>query len=155
MADDSLPIKHLERFAWLLDSAIRVPGTKFRIGLDPLIGLLPGIGDTIAAALSMYIIARAARAGLPRPVLLRMGVNVLLELVIGTIPVLGDLFDMGWKANIRNVRLLKNYTTASRATAFQSRIFLWLLGGALVFFALAAIFLGVWILHWLWLRLNG
>ncbi|WP_445399564.1 DUF4112 domain-containing protein [Zobellella sp. An-6] len=95
----------LKRLAWLLDSSIRLPG-GFRIGLDGLIGLVPGVGDLVAAGLSAYIIAEAARMKLPAGVLARMGLNVLLELLIGAIPLFGDLFDFAFKANQRNVRLM-------------------------------------------------
>ncbi|PSJ47403.1 DUF4112 domain-containing protein [Zobellella endophytica] len=95
----------LSRLAWLLDSSIRLPG-GFRIGLDGLIGLVPGVGDLVAAGLSAYIIAEAARMKLPAGVLARMGLNVLLELLVGAIPLFGDLFDFAFKANQRNVRLM-------------------------------------------------
>ncbi|MGP7733065.1 DUF4112 domain-containing protein [Oceanimonas smirnovii] len=98
----------LERMAWLLDSAIRLPG-GFRIGLDGIIGLVPGIGDLTGAVFSGYILLQAARMKLPFTLLARMGFNILLELVIGSIPVLGDLFDFAFKANKRNVRLMNKY----------------------------------------------
>ncbi len=97
----------LEALAWLLDSSIPVPGTGFRIGLDSLIGLVPVIGDLIGAALSAYILAMAARLGVPRVTLLRMGFNIGLDAVGGMVPLAGDLFDMAWKANRRNVALLR------------------------------------------------
>ncbi|GAA3537692.1 DUF4112 domain-containing protein [Zobellella aerophila] len=98
----------LDRLAWLLDSAIRLPG-GFRIGLDGIIGLVPGVGDLVAAGLSSYIIAEAARMKLPGTLLARMGLNVLLELLVGSIPVIGDIFDFAFKANKRNVRLIEAY----------------------------------------------
>ncbi|MDP5290914.1 DUF4112 domain-containing protein [Oceanimonas sp. CHS3-5] len=98
----------LDRLAWLLDSAIRLPG-GFRIGLDGIMGLVPGVGDLAGAALSSYILLQAARMKLPAGVLARMGFNVLLEVLIGSIPILGDLFDFGFKANRRNVRLMGEY----------------------------------------------
>jgi Domain of unknown function (DUF4112) len=91
----------LEILAWLLDSSIAVPGTNFRVGLDSLIGLIPLIGDAIGMALSSYILFMAAKLGVPRVTLLRMGFNVTLEGVVGLVPVAGDLFDMAWKANRR------------------------------------------------------
>jgi hypothetical protein len=96
----------LKRLAWLLDSAIPLPG-GYRIGLDGLIGLVPGLGDVVAALLSSYIVVEAARLRVPASVLLRMGLNVALELIIGALPVAGDLFDFAFKANERNVRLLE------------------------------------------------
>lgn len=101
-------IRRLERLSWLLDSAVRLPG-GFRIGADGIIGLVPGIGDLIGAGLSSYIILEAARMKLPAGVLARMGLNVLLELGVGIIPIFGDLFDFAFKANRRNVRLMTDY----------------------------------------------
>ncbi len=98
-------LRRLERLARLLDSSIQLPG-GMRIGLDGIIGLIPGIGDAVGATLSTYLIARAARLGASVPVLLRMMANVLIETVVGAVPVLGDLFDFAWKANDRNIRLL-------------------------------------------------
>lgn len=88
----------LKRVAWLLDSAIPLAG-GYRIGLDGLIGLVPGLGDVVAALLSSYIVVEAARLRVPASVLLRMGLNVALELIIGAVPVAGDLFDIAFKAN--------------------------------------------------------
>ncbi len=98
----------LRRVAWLLDRSIPVAG-KFRIGLDPIIGLLPGWGDAAGVLLSFYVIYQAARLGTPSTVLLRMVGNVALESLVGTIPVFGDLFDAAWQANIRNVRLTERH----------------------------------------------
>jgi len=100
--------KRLQRLAWLMDSSIPLPG-GFRIGLDGLIGLVPGIGDVAGAVVSSYIIVEAGRLGAPRSLLVRMGFNVLLETVVGAVPLLGDLFDFAYKANLRNVRLLDRY----------------------------------------------
>ncbi|WMC11636.1 DUF4112 domain-containing protein [Oceanimonas pelagia] len=98
----------LDRLAWLLDSAIRLPG-GFRIGLDGIMGLVPGVGDLAGAAFSGYILLQAARMKLPATLLARMGLNIVLEVLIGSIPVLGDLFDFGFKANRRNMRLMEKY----------------------------------------------
>jgi hypothetical protein len=96
----------LNRLAWLLDSSIRVPGTNFRIGLDALLGLLPGGGDAAGVLLSSYIVLEAARMGAPRRTLFLMLLNVAVEALVGAIPLAGDLFDAAWKANQRNVALL-------------------------------------------------
>jgi hypothetical protein len=95
--------------ARLLDSAIGIPGTNLRFGLDALIGLVPGVGDMAGAALSGYIVLVAARLGTPKPVLLRMLLNVGIDTVIGSVPLLGDLFDAGWRSNTRNTALLERY----------------------------------------------
>ena len=95
-----------ELLAKILDTMIPIPGTRFRIGLDPLIGLLPGVGDAIANVFGSVILIIAARLGVPRIVLARMGLNVLLNGVIGAIPGIGDLFSAWFRSNVRNVALL-------------------------------------------------
>jgi hypothetical protein len=104
--------RRVQRLARLMDSSIRLPG-GFRIGIDGLVGLVPGVGDIAAAGVSFYIVAQAARAGVPAGVLARMVVNVALDAVVGAIPVLGDLFDFAFKANLRNARLMEEYLDRS------------------------------------------
>lgn len=124
--------KKLERLAWFLDSSIKVPGFNARFGLDGLIGLIPGVGDAIAALISSVVISEAARMGAPKVLLLKMAFNVLVDSVVGAIPLVGDLFDFAWKANQRNVRLLNQYLDSPRETQTTSRVFVWLLGAALL-----------------------
>ena len=121
-----IPLQRLDRMAWFLDNSIKIPGINYRIGMDGLIGLIPGIGDATGTLLSMYILAEGARARLPKSVLVRMAWNIILDSLIGAIPVVGDLFDVTWKANARNVRLMKAYSHASHRTVKQSR---WFVGG--------------------------
>jgi Domain of unknown function (DUF4112) len=94
----------------LLDSAFAIPGTRFRIGLDGILGLIPGIGDATGAALSIYLIFEAARLGLPLSTLLRMVGNVAVETAVGAIPIVGDIFDIAWKANMRNMALVRAHS---------------------------------------------
>src|SRR5690242_16812485 len=101
-------IRRLRSLARLLDDAIPLPG-GFRIGLDPIIGLIPGLGDAAGAIIAMFIVVEAASIGVPRSVVLRMGGNVLIDGLIGSIPILGDLFDFAFKANTRNIDLLERY----------------------------------------------
>lgn len=98
-------VRNLRRLAHLLDSSIPLPG-GYRIGLDGIIGLVPLVGDAAGALLSSYIVIRAAQLGVSTRSLLSMMVNIIVETVIGVIPVLGDIFDFAWKANERNIRLL-------------------------------------------------
>ncbi|MEN8375670.1 MAG: DUF4112 domain-containing protein [Gemmatimonadota bacterium] len=102
-------IRWVRTLARVLDRAIRVPGTDFRIGLDGLLGLLPGLGDAAGMALSTAIVLAAVRAGAPRGVLSRMLANVALDAALGAVPLLGDAFDFAWKANARNALLLERF----------------------------------------------
>ena len=97
---------HLARF---LDNNFVVPGTNIRFGFDGLIGLIPGVGDALSALISLYVIQRAKHLGAPEKLLNKMRWNVVIDTVIGAVPFLGDLFDVAFKSNIRNVRLLLNY----------------------------------------------
>jgi hypothetical protein len=102
-------LKRIKRLAWLVDAAFVLPGTKFRFGLNSLIGLAPGAGDAVLGVVSLYIIHQASLLGVPRPLLLQMIGNVVLEVVGGSVPVLGDLFDVALKANLRNIRILEDF----------------------------------------------
>jgi hypothetical protein len=108
-------LAHIKRLAWLVDGAFRLPFTRFRFGLNSVIGLAPGAGDALLGVVSLYIIYQAATLGVPRHVLARMAGNVALEVVGGSIPVLGDLFDMALKANLRNIRLLEQHLRSTGA----------------------------------------
>jgi hypothetical protein len=122
-------VERLHGLARVLDSAFVVPGTNFRFGLDALVGLIPGVGDLIGAGLSGYILLEAARIGVPKSVLLRMGWNVAVETVVGAIPFAGDLFDAAYKANNRNIRLLDRYLAGPSDVRRSSR---WLVAGILL-----------------------
>jgi hypothetical protein len=95
--------------AFIMDEVIRVPGTKFRFGLDPLIGLIPGIGDTSSALVSAFALIQAVRLGVPKILLMRMALNILVNEVIGVIPIIGDAFSFWFKSNARNYEILKNH----------------------------------------------
>lgn len=112
-----------QKLARLMDEAIPIPGTRYRIGLDPILGLIPGVGDVAGGAVSTYLILLASNAGAPISVLARMAFNVMLDTVIGAIPLLGDLFDAGWKANKRNLALLEQYLAHPREIKRSSRGF--------------------------------
>jgi hypothetical protein len=102
-------IERLEWLARLLDTALVVPGTKFRFGADAIIGLVPGIGDMITTALSAWIVYEAHKLGVPRRLLARMIANVAIDGMVGAVPLAGDVFDVMWRANQRNVRLLRQH----------------------------------------------
>ena len=102
-------LQRLRTIATVLDDAVSVPGTRIRFGLDALLGLMPGVGDAVTGTVAAYAIVLAARLGAPPVVIARMAVNVLVDVATGTIPVLGDIFDVGWKSNRKNVQLLERY----------------------------------------------
>jgi hypothetical protein len=107
-------LRRLDRFAHLSDEAYRVPGTRFRVGLDGIVGLVPGIGDGLSLAFACYPILEAWRLGASRRVILRMLANAGLDGTVGAVPILGDLFDFRFKSNRRNVELLKRHLAERR-----------------------------------------
>jgi hypothetical protein len=136
-------LERLRTMARLLDSAVRVPGTDLRFGLDALIGLVPGVGDAIGAIFSSFIIFHAARMGAPKSTLVRMMANVGLDTIVGEIPLLGDLFDFGWKSNNRNLALLEEHLQRPTTARAGSRRVLLLLGGGLLVLFVGIIALGI------------
>ena len=123
MNDDDTLRRRLARLAWLLDNSIPLPGTKFRIGLDALLGLIPGFGDVVGVLFSSYIVREAARLGAPPALLARMAWNVAIEGIVGMVPFVGDVFDAAWKANQRNYVLLEAHLQNPRGIARSSRLF--------------------------------
>ena len=114
--------ERLRFLAWLLDSSIPIPGTRLTVGLDFIVGLIPFFGDILGVLASSLILVEANRMGVPRSVLSRMALNVAVEGVVGMIPFLGDVFDAGWKANQRNVRLLDQWLSEPRRAQRSSRL---------------------------------
>jgi hypothetical protein len=113
--------QRLEQLADLLDNAIRIPGTPWRIGLDPILGLIPGLGDALGAAASSWILIEAARFGVSPAVLLRMLYNVGLDTALGAVPGIGDLFDFAWKSDSKNLALLRRHLEQPGETRRASR----------------------------------
>jgi Domain of unknown function (DUF4112) len=137
-------LKRMRQLSKLLDGAIVIPGTKQRIGLDPILGLIPGGGDTVSAALSGYIIVEAARMGLPRKALMQMVGNLLVDTVAGSVPVVGAVFDVFSKANTRNMQIVENHVQLpATTTAKTDKLFIGLLIVGLLGFALAVGFITV------------
>ncbi len=114
-------IERLRRLAWTLDAFGRVPGTRLRFGLDGVIGLTPVVGDTVMTLISLYIVIEAARLGLPRRKIRRMLANVAIEAVVGSVPLLGDIFDTFWKANLRNIAIIDAHLAQGQELADASR----------------------------------
>jgi hypothetical protein len=126
--------------ARLMDSAFKVPGTKIRFGLDPIIGLIPGLGDTAGALVSALMILQSSRHGVPKIVMARMAANVLVNSFVGSVPVLGDLFSVYFKSNKKNYELLQRHAgTQRKSTAGDWFFVVALLGGMLLVVALIVI----------------
>jgi hypothetical protein len=102
-------VARLDALATLLDTAFPIPGTNIRFGLDALIGLVPAVGDAITTLISLYIVREARALGVPRRIVARMLINVAIDGVVGSVPLLGDMFDIAWKANRRNMALLQKH----------------------------------------------
>lgn len=136
-------VRNLDTLGYLLDDSIPIPGTGMRVGLDAVIGLIPGFGDIAGVVLSSWIVLQGARLGVGVSVLARMLLNLVIDGVVGAIPFLGDLFDAGWKANDRNLRLLHRALDAPGATRRSSAIVV--LGVALL---LLAVIVGTVWLAW-------
>jgi hypothetical protein len=108
-------LETLRKVARMLDSAIPVPGTSARFGLDPILGLIPGIGDLVAPLFTLGVIFQAREIGVPGVVLLRMIFNVAIDTIVGLVPLVGDLFDFAWKSNNKNLALLEQHAYEERA----------------------------------------
>ena len=143
-------IDNLRALTRVLDDLFGIPGTRLRFGLDSVLGLVPGVGDIAGGALSMYALLVAHRMGAPPSVLLRIAGNIVTDMVVGTIPLMGDLFDVGFKANRRNLAILERYDATPRETVRGSRIALILVGiglfAALVAITVGAVLFGRWLL---------
>ena len=132
--------KKTERLGWLLDDVFRVPVLGWRFGLDALIGLIPGLGDTSTALVSFYILAAAVRHGVPKITILRMGMNIGIDYLLGSLPVVGDVADAWWKSNQKNVALLRKRATVSSEEAQAGSMGDWIfVGGIIVGLAALAI----------------
>jgi hypothetical protein len=118
-------LRQLDGLSFVLDNSIRIPGTRRRFGLDPVIGLIPGVGDAAGMMMSAYIVVQAARLGAPAPSLVRMLMNVGIEALAGAVPVAGDLFDAWYKANARNVAILRAELEQPGSTRGASRRAMW------------------------------
>ena len=139
-------IDGLRRVAQLLDSAFTIPGTSYRIGLDPIVGLVPGIGDLVSPLFTIGILWQARDLGLPRVVQLRMLFNVAIDSFLGAIPFIGDLFDFAWKANTKNMALLERHAELETRASASDWLFVLVLVAALVILAAIPFAVAAWAL---------
>jgi hypothetical protein len=143
--------KSLERLGWLMDDLFRVPVLGWRFGLDALVGLIPGFGDTGTTLVSFYILAAAVRYRVPKITLLRMGLNIAIDYVVGSLPIVGDVADAWWKSNRMNVALLRKRATVSAEQARSGRLSDWIFVGGIIVgltaLALASAFVSVYLLY--------
>jgi hypothetical protein len=150
MRDASHSLRLARLLAELLDRRFTIPGTDIRIGLDPLIGLIPGVGDAAANLMGFFIVVVGAQIGLPRIALVRMTANIALNAVIGSIPVLGDLFSVWFRSNIRNIRLLERHAAADRVSTVADWSVVMGLLMAIVLLSIAALAAVIWLVTFLW-----
>jgi Domain of unknown function (DUF4112) len=142
---------NLERLSWLMDDLFRVPVLGWRFGLDAVIGLIPGVGDTATSLVSFYILAAAVRYRVPKITLLRMGLNIGIDYLVGSLPVVGDVADAWWKSNHMNIDLLKKRATVPIEEARSGRISDWLFVGGIILgligLAIGSAFISLYLLY--------
>jgi hypothetical protein len=136
----------LRRVAQLLDNAFLVPGTSYRVGLDPILGLIPGLGDLVSPLFTIGMLLQARNLGVPKVVQARMFINVAIDAIVGVVPVLGDLFDFAWKSNQKNLALLELHAYEERRPAPGDYFFVGLLIVLVVLVAALPIALVAWLL---------
>ena len=145
----------LDQLSRAMDGLFRIPGTGWRIGLDALVGLIPGVGDFATTAVSFYILAAGVRYQVPKATLLLMSANIAVDYLLGAVPVVGDLFDAAWKSNQMNVELLKQRASVSPEEARRGRVSDWLFLGVIVLGLLVLLVGSVAMSIWLLTRLVG
>lgn len=147
--------RSLERLSWLMDDLFRIPVIGWRFGLDAIVGLIPGFGDTTTSLVSLYILASAVRYRVPKITLLRMGMNIGLDYLLGSLPLVGDLFDAWWKSNQMNVTLLKKRATVSATEARPGKISDWLFVGVIILVLVGLALISAAVSIYLIIRLTG
>ena len=138
--------KRSREFAELLDSKFKIPNTNIRFGIDPLLGLIPGAGDWLGGVISLYFLIQAAILGGKASVLGRMFINILLDVLIGSIPILGEVFDVYWKANKRNAAILDELEQNPEETTTESRLWVWLVLVQFVVLIIAILLFLTWLI---------
>jgi hypothetical protein len=147
--------RSLDQLSRLMDGLFRIPGTGWRIGLDAIVGLIPGVGDIATTAVSFYILAAGVRYRVSKVTLLRMAANIGVDYLLGAIPVVGDLFDAAWKSNQMNVELLRERASVSAEEAAHGRASDWLFLGVIMLGLLALLVGSIAVSLWLLVQLFG
>ncbi|MEG4417656.1 DUF4112 domain-containing protein [Microcoleus sp. LAD1_D5] len=148
-------LRRLRRISHLLDNAIPIPGTKYRIGLDPILGLIPGGGDLISSIFAGYVVFKSAQMGVPQETLVKMATNIVFDTVAGTVPVAGDLLDVAWKANVKNIELLDAHLGSPEQGKKANWLFVAALLLGLMLIVGGVIFLSVMLFGWLFQVITG
>lgn len=148
-------LRRLRRISHLLDNAIPIPGTKYRIGLDPILGLIPGGGDLISSIFAGYVVFKSAQMGVPQETLVKMATNIVFDTVAGTVPVAGDLLDVAWKANVKNIELLDAHLGSPEPGKKANWLFVAALLLGLMLIVGGVIFLSVMLFGWLFRVITG
>ena len=138
-------LESVERLAYLMDRSVRIG--NYSIGLDGIIGLVPGIGDFVGAIISLYVVATAVRLGYSRVTIARMLVNIGVDAVVGSVPVAGDLFDFAFKATSRNVALMKAHIAQPRRQKQQDVLFLACIAAIVILMVSLPVVIIVWLVH--------
>jgi hypothetical protein len=138
----------LRRLAELLDSAFLIPGTSYRVGLDPIIGLVPWIGDLVSPAFTVALLWQARDVRVPKVVLLRMIFNAAIDAIVGAIPLAGDLFDFGWKSNQRNLALLERHAYEEHRAGFGDWIVVLAMMVIVIMLAAVPLVAAGWLISW-------
>jgi hypothetical protein len=131
--------------ALIMDTMFRVPGTNVRFGLDPIVGLVPGLGNAVSAIVSSFVLLQSVRSGIPRIVLVRMALNVLINTTAGAVPIVGDLFSVWWKSNVRNYRLYQKHASDTATSTSNDWFFVIILISLILLGLLAVLALLVWV----------
>ena len=147
--------RSLDQLSRAMDGLFRIPGTGWRLGLDAVVGLIPGVGDLATTAVSLYILAAGVRYRVPKVTLLRMASNIAVDYLLGSVPVVGDIFDAAWKSNQMNVELLKRRAAVTPEEAKHGRLSDWLFLGVIVLGLLALLFGSVALSLWLLTQFVG
>ncbi|MEG4809532.1 DUF4112 domain-containing protein [Microcoleus sp. F8-D3] len=148
-------LRRLRRISHLLDNSIPIPGTKYRIGLDPILGLIPGGGDLISSIFAGYVVFKSAQMGVPQETLVQMAANIVFDTVAGTVPVAGDLLDVAWKANVKNIELLDAHLGSPEQGKKADWLFVAALLLGLMLIVGGVIFLSVMLFSWLFQVIAG